>query len=149
MGKNELSKWTKEAAEKTGLNTKEIKITNHYMRLTAVNNLAKGGVGEQQLQLLATVQPYLQMDNEHYSNTLRSDDSEPPAKKQKTQDPAATPQASHSTAGLININDLPTTNVTNELTKISNNTPTMYQNCYLYFNCTNEAFFYTSISCIP
>ncbi|XP_045473938.1 uncharacterized protein LOC123680198 [Harmonia axyridis] len=42
--KNELSKWTKEAAEKAGLNTKGIKITNHSIRSTAVSNLAKAGV---------------------------------------------------------------------------------------------------------
>ncbi|CAH2009695.1 unnamed protein product [Acanthoscelides obtectus] len=55
------------------------------------------------------------MDNEYYSkiiNTLRSDASEPLAKTQKTEDPAATPRARHSTAGPINnINDLPTPNV--------------------------------------
>ncbi|CAH1968454.1 unnamed protein product [Acanthoscelides obtectus] len=71
------------------------------------------------------------MDNEHYSNiirTLRSDASESLAKRQKIEDPAATPRGFHSTAGPINnINGLPTPNVINEL-NISNNTPTVYQN---------------------
>lgn len=78
LGINSMSKWTKISAEKIGLETKKLKISNHSHRSAAVSTLAKKGVGEQQLIKLTghssvhSVKPYLQIDPEHHSNLVSS-----------------------------------------------------------------------------
>lgn len=72
IGRGEISKWTKQGAEQIGLDVKRNKITNHSNRASAVTQLAKKGVGEQQLIKLtghsaaSSIKPYLQMDSEHH-----------------------------------------------------------------------------------
>ena len=76
VGINEISKWTTTAAERIGLNTKKVKITNHSHRSSAVSHLAKKGVSEQELIKLTghgsatSIKPYLQMDSEHHLNLV-------------------------------------------------------------------------------
>jgi integrase len=48
-GINELGKWLKDSAQKAGLDTKRLKITNHSARSSAVTMLASSGIGEQEL----------------------------------------------------------------------------------------------------
>lgn len=82
VGQNEIGKWTKQAAQKIGLDPKKIKITNHSHRSSAVTQLAKSGVGEQQLLKITghssanSIKPYLQLDEKHHAtviNKLRGD----------------------------------------------------------------------------
>lgn len=76
VGINEVGAWTKLSAEKAGLDVKRVKITNHSTRSTAVSQLAKAGVGEQQLIKITghssagSLRPYLQMDQEHHSKLI-------------------------------------------------------------------------------
>lgn len=76
LGINSLAKWTKISAEKTGLDTKRNKITNHSNRSSAVSALTKQGVSEQQLIKLTghasshSLKPYLQMDPKHHSDLI-------------------------------------------------------------------------------
>lgn len=76
-GRNTVSKWTVVQAKASGLNTENIKITNHSLRATAVSNLAKNGVGEQQLIKITghtnskSITPYLQMDEDHHEEIVR------------------------------------------------------------------------------
>ncbi|CAH0558871.1 unnamed protein product [Brassicogethes aeneus] len=67
-----------------GLNVKERKITNHSNRSTAVSELAKNGVQEQQLLKITghsnpnSIKPYLNIDQEHHNkiiNTMRGNRS--------------------------------------------------------------------------
>jgi hypothetical protein len=57
---------------------KKIKITNHSVIATTVSNLAKQGVGEQQLIKITghssahSIRPYLQMDMEHHQTIINS-----------------------------------------------------------------------------
>ncbi|KAJ3661198.1 hypothetical protein Zmor_005606 [Zophobas morio] len=46
VGRNEMGKWTRTAAEEIGIDIKKKKISNHSLRSTAVSQLAKAGVGE-------------------------------------------------------------------------------------------------------
>ncbi|KAK0070822.1 hypothetical protein PV326_002045, partial [Microctonus aethiopoides] len=76
IGINEILKWTKISAEKIGLDTKNKKISNHSHRSSAVSNLAKAGINEQELIKITghssskSIKPYLQLDNEHHSNLV-------------------------------------------------------------------------------
>lgn len=76
VGKNELGKWTNREAKKAGLDTATKKITNHSLRATAVSQLAKSGVDEQQLIQITghssakSISSYLQMDKNHHENIV-------------------------------------------------------------------------------
>lgn len=76
IGRNEISKWTKAAAQQIGLDTQHNKITNHSNRSTAVSCLAKSGVGEHQItkitghQSTSSINSYLQLDAVHHSNLV-------------------------------------------------------------------------------
>lgn len=77
VGRNVLGQWTSHQAEKTGINTATVKITNHSLRATAVSKLAKQGVGEQQLIKITghsntkSISSYLQMDEEHHEQIIQ------------------------------------------------------------------------------
>lgn len=78
LGVNEISKWTKLAAEAIGLDTKRVKITNHSNRSTAVSQLSKAGTSIQEIIKITghssanSVQPYLQLNEEHHSSIISS-----------------------------------------------------------------------------
>lgn len=77
IGQNQMAKWTKESAEKVGLDIKKIKITNHSMRSTAVTQLIKSGIGEQEAIKITghssanSIKPYLQLDEHHHSRLVQ------------------------------------------------------------------------------
>ncbi|KAJ3655633.1 hypothetical protein Zmor_014754 [Zophobas morio] len=82
VGVNEFSKRFKTSAEKVGLDTKSRKITNHSARSTALSQLTKAGIGEQQLTKITghssagSIRPYLQLDSSHHNKivtTFRQD----------------------------------------------------------------------------
>lgn len=68
--------WMNILAQKIGIDTKAVKITNHSIRASAVSNLAKEGVTEQQLIKVTghsnahSIRPYLQMDAEHHKRIV-------------------------------------------------------------------------------
>ncbi|XP_031334073.1 uncharacterized protein LOC116164086 [Photinus pyralis] len=76
VGINEITKWVKHAAEETGLDIKRRKITNHSLRSSAVSNLAKSGVGENQLlkitghSSVSSIKSYLQLDSNHHTSIV-------------------------------------------------------------------------------
>ncbi|XP_068912445.1 uncharacterized protein [Tenebrio molitor] len=76
-GINELGKWLKDSAQKAGLDTKRLKITNHSARSSAVTMLASSGIGEQELIKItghssgASIKPYLQLNEEHHSRLIQ------------------------------------------------------------------------------
>lgn len=76
IGVNEIGKWTKQSAEKIGINTSEFKITNHSNRSSAVSSVGKAAVGEQQLIKISghsnakSLAPYIQLDEEHHADLL-------------------------------------------------------------------------------
>lgn len=78
IGVNEILKWTKTSAEKIGLDIKRRKITNHSHRSSAVSNLAKAGVSEQNLIKItghssaSSIKPYLQLHTDHHLNLVSS-----------------------------------------------------------------------------
>jgi integrase len=78
IGRNNISSWMFESAQKIGIDTKKIKITNHSVRASAVSNLAKQGIGEEQLIKLTghsnthSIKPYLQMDADHHKKIIES-----------------------------------------------------------------------------
>lgn len=106
IGVNEINKWTKSAAERIGLATNKIKITNHSNRATAVSLMASSGIGEQQIIKITghntaeSIKPYLQLSRAHHENIVTN---------------------------LRNQNDTPT--ASNEYASINNNT-----NCSFCFN---------------
>ncbi|KAJ3655754.1 hypothetical protein Zmor_014869 [Zophobas morio] len=77
VGKNEIGKWTKLAAEKIGLDVCNINITNHSNRATAVSHLAKSGLDEQQIIKItghastSSLAPYLEIDTEHHEQIIK------------------------------------------------------------------------------
>lgn len=77
IGQNIIAKWVKESAKKAGLDVENKKITNHSSRATAVSNLAKSGIGEQQIMKITghsnvnSIKPYLQLDQEHHEAILK------------------------------------------------------------------------------
>ncbi|XP_057664921.1 uncharacterized protein LOC130899143 isoform X1 [Diorhabda carinulata] len=85
VGRNEISKWTRDAAEAIGIDTKRIKVTNHSNRAAAVTQLAKVGVSENQIMKVtghsnqASIKSYLQVNSEHHEEIvqkMRNDSSE-------------------------------------------------------------------------
>src|SRR5699024_5035067 len=78
IGINTLSKWTRESAEKVGLQTNRLKVSNHSHRASAVSSLAKQGVSEQQLVKITgrahtnSIKSYLQLDTEHHFNLVQN-----------------------------------------------------------------------------
>jgi hypothetical protein len=78
VGRNQISSWMAESAKNWYRFKKKKKITNHSVRATAVSNLAKQGVGEQQLIKITghssahSIRPYLQMDMEHHQTIINS-----------------------------------------------------------------------------
>ena len=68
LGRNQIPKWTRQAAEAIGMDTKRIKVTNHSNRAAAVTHLAKAGVSENQIMKVtghsnqASLKSYLQVD---------------------------------------------------------------------------------------
>ena len=76
LGLNTLSKWTKQSAEKMGLDTKKFKITN---RSSAISTLTKNGVGDQKaIKLIGhsstnSFKPYLiQLNPEHHLHLINN-----------------------------------------------------------------------------
>jgi integrase len=85
IGRNEISKRTRQSAESIGIDTKRIKVTNHSNRAAAVTQLAKVGVSENQIMKvtghsnLASIKSYLQINSEHHEKIIqkmRSNNSE-------------------------------------------------------------------------
>lgn len=120
QGKNEIAKWTKQGAENIGLDVKRKKITNHSNRAAAVTQLAKRGIGEQQLIKLtghsaaSSLKPYLQIDSEHHLKIvqqMRSDDGE---------------------ASTSKISENPPPSMKKEDSSIA------YNNCTFYLNCSRN-----------
>ena len=78
IGKNELSKWTKDSAEKIGLDVHTNKITNHSNRASTVSTLSKSGISDQQVIKITghsnanSIKPYLQLDTNHHANLVTS-----------------------------------------------------------------------------
>ena len=72
IGKNTISSWLKQSANKTGIDVIKVKVTNHSARATAVSSLAKSGVEEQQIIKITghsnsqSIKTYLQMDADHH-----------------------------------------------------------------------------------
>lgn len=75
-GINEVGKWFKTLAEKSGLDVKKTKICNHSLRSSAVSHLAKAGIGEQQLIKITghrnvnSINSYLQIDKVHHESMI-------------------------------------------------------------------------------
>lgn len=124
IGKNQISKWTQEAAQRIGI--KKVKITNHSNRSTAVSKLAKSGVPEQQLIKItghsnaSSIKPYLQMDPTHHLdiiNKMRNMHSTGPS----------------SSVDLSSLN----TNVSSNINSNEKQTFITYTNCNFYNNCTD------------
>lgn len=76
LGVNLLSKWTKNAANKIGIDIQNNKITNHSNRASTVSSLAKAGVSDQQIIKITghsnstSIKPYLQLDCAHHENLI-------------------------------------------------------------------------------
>lgn len=96
VGRNEISKWTRLAAQQIGLDTTKIKITNHSNRSTAVSCLAKAGVGEHQItkitghQNTSSIKSYLQLGTDHHTtlvNRLRNNELEEASTKENENQP--------------------------------------------------------------
>lgn len=78
VGTNTISTWTKTSAQKIGLDTHKNKISNHSNRATAVSQLIKSGIGEQEAmkitghQSSSSMKPYLQINQEHHKKILHT-----------------------------------------------------------------------------
>lgn len=76
IGVHEISKWTKKSAELANLNMTNKIFSNHSHRATAVSQLAKAGVSEQELIKITghgnsnSIKPYLQIDEQHHQNII-------------------------------------------------------------------------------
>ena len=76
LGKNEIAKWRKQGAKRIRLDAKRKKNSNHWNRTAAVTQLAKNGIGEQQLIKLTahsspnSIKCYLQIHGEHHMELL-------------------------------------------------------------------------------
>ncbi|KAJ3648545.1 hypothetical protein Zmor_020340 [Zophobas morio] len=76
IGRNEINKWTRCAAEEIGIDTKRVKITNHSTRSTVVSHLVKAGISEHQLIKITghknatSLKPYLKVDQEHHKKIV-------------------------------------------------------------------------------
>ena len=77
-GINTIAKWTKQSAEKIGIDTKRCKITNHSNRATTVTQLLQSGIGEQQAMKITghgssnSMKPYLQLSSSHHQNIINN-----------------------------------------------------------------------------
>lgn len=119
VGRNLMNKWTSTQAEKSGLTNKNIKLTNHSLRATAVSKLAKKGVGEQQLIKLSghsntkSLTPYIQMDENHHrlliekmrNNDQPSSSRESPAEISSRSLTASTTMSTNSKQNIVNYNN--------------------------------------------
>lgn len=76
VGLNQLSKWTRSAAESIGLDTKKQKISNHSNRSSAVSILTQSGANLQEIIKITghssseSLKSYLKLTNEHHSKIL-------------------------------------------------------------------------------
>jgi integrase len=76
VGQNQISKWTRSAAQAIGLSTDTTKISNHSIRATAILHLAKHGIGETQMIKIGghsstnSLKPYLQLDKNHHEQII-------------------------------------------------------------------------------
>ena len=76
VGKNKISKWLKDGAKMSGLDTKKRKITNHSLRATVVSHMTEAGVQEQEVIKItghataSSLKPYLQINEEHHLDII-------------------------------------------------------------------------------
>lgn len=76
IGINTISTWTKETAQKVGLDTTNKKISNHSHRATAVTHLANANIPEQQLMKITghtnsnSIQSYLNMQQNRHEEIV-------------------------------------------------------------------------------
>lgn len=102
IGINTLSKWTKLSAEKIGLDTKKVKITNHSNRATAVSQLLQSGVSEQQAMKITghgssnSMKPYLHLSAEHHQNIVNTFRSTPSTSSNNTNNTLHPPNNGHT-----------------------------------------------------
>lgn len=133
VGPNMIAKWVKESAEKAGLDVANKKITNHSSRATAVSNLAKSGVGEQQIIKITghanthSIQPYLQLDQGHHEAILKKlrKNEQNEVNVANNSLPPPLPQPSTSSAAMISNTDT------------KKNCTNVYNNCIFYSNTLN------------
>jgi hypothetical protein len=87
LGRNTISTWTNDAAEKIGIDTKRVKISNQSNRSSAVSNLAKQGVPEIQISKITghssmnSISSYLKMNQEHHQEIIAKMRCEEPKKE--------------------------------------------------------------------
>lgn len=73
-----MSKWTKLAARAIGIDTEQVKISNHSHRSSTISHLAKAGVPEQTLIKMTghsstnSIKPYLQFDADHHQRIVEN-----------------------------------------------------------------------------
>lgn len=146
LGRNEISKWTKNAAKKVGLDTKRIKISNHSNRATAVSNLSFHGVEEQELIKItghsnaSSIKPYLQLNPDHHLNIIekmRNIHSEQILASSSTLAPSATTTITSNSAAATTLSNenLPPGEVKQE--SKDSTYSVIYQNCNFFTNCSN------------
>lgn len=126
VGQNTISKWVKESAQKAGLDLGNKKITNHSSRATAVSNLAKSGLGEQQIIKITghansnSIKPYLQLDQEHHELIV---------KKLRRSEPTA-----ENAINSINLMPSTSSGTITDNSDLKKTCTNVYNNCI--FNCT-------------
>lgn len=78
LGVNNMSRWTQISAKKIGIDTKNIKITNHSHRSSAISALSKSGITDQQIIKISghsntnSLKPYIQLDPVHHSKLMEN-----------------------------------------------------------------------------
>lgn len=147
IGRNTISSWTRDSAERTGLDTQIKKITNHSNRSTTVSQLAKSGVQEQQLIKITghgnvnSIKPYLQLDEDHHVSLIQG------LRKNTT---SLSTESEGCNTGIGSTSDMEiqrpsefsefhqpqTTAMTSKFINQNHNTPVTYQNCTFYSNCS-------------
>jgi len=138
VGRNTMSTWFKEAATKVGIDTKKVKITNHSARATAVSNLAKKGVSEQQLIKITghsnsqSIKPYLQMDTEHHHNVVNAMRSEIKSVEKGEQSTASSEASTSRSTSSIGLEP----EFHKQISNNNNSNGIVYNNCI--FNITNH-----------
>lgn len=128
VGINTISKWTKLSAERAGLDVKRRKITNHSTRSTAVTQMVKAGVSEQEVikitghQSAGSIRPYLQLDQTHHvkliNNLRQTGQHDKDIARSQTACSSSTPVSSDSVIGSI----------------ASENSKITYNNCVIHNN---------------
>ncbi|KAK9885833.1 hypothetical protein WA026_013704 [Henosepilachna vigintioctopunctata] len=117
VGLNQLSKWTRLAAESIGHDKKKQKISNHSNRSSAVSILAQSRANLQEIIKITghssseSLKPYLKLTNEHHGKILE--------KIRNKQDSA---------------NSTITSTSTSDSTSKDNTTNIYYNNCTFNFN---------------